>query len=96
MATPKIIDFGNVEVADNITNRFDFDTSDGEVGFVNSFIDGGETNQMVSLSAELGIKGSHGNFITFHTLNPQKYLADQSVDLPIGDCLLRLKPHIKQ
>jgi RNA polymerase sigma factor (sigma-70 family) len=94
---PTVIDMGVVEVAAITTNRFSFDTGDayGDTVFVEAFVSKDETltNQMISLSAKMGMKTDITH--SFITLNPQNYLPDQTAELGIGEYRIRLTPHIK-
>jgi len=95
---PKIIDLGVVEVLDNITNRFNFDSGDGKTGFVECVlpVESRTTNHTVIVSGEIGMIDGNGEYHFLVTIDPNIYSLDRICSLSLGDYEIRLTPQLKR
>jgi RNA polymerase sigma factor (sigma-70 family) len=95
---PKAIDLGIVEILNGITNRINFDSGDGKIGFVECVLpdESSSTNQIVTVSGEIGMKDGFGNYQFLVSINPNIYLLDKTCSLPLGDYQIKLTPHVRR
>jgi RNA polymerase sigma factor (sigma-70 family) len=95
---PKIIDLGVIEVLDNITNRFDFDSGDGKTGFVECVlpVESNTTNHTVIVSGEIGMIDDKGEYHFLVNIYPNTYSLNKTCILPLGDYEIKLTPQLKR